>query len=476
MTPAALYLEYERRRKYNKLAFAYPEKGTDDFSPGGTWSRHLYVDQLDFFRAGAKYKQRLSSSSNRSGKTYSAAYEVTLHLTGLYPDWWEGHRFPCANDWLIVGQTSLTTTAILQKELLGENGDFGSGMVPKHLIDTSTLPSASKVGTSIPGFRVKHVTGGWSKVSFRSQEQGILSMVGVVANVWADEPLKLNLYTELLTRTATINGLFMCTATPILGFDEFLREFCNGTWQTGEIDKHKYVVSQTWDRTPHLTKDTQEMLLASYPVYQRDCRAKGIPMLGAGAVYPVSEDMIKVEPFEIPKHWKKLSGLDVGWKAYAACWFAVNPDDNQVYVYSEYKMGEQLPSQHASNVLMRGDWIPCVVDSAAHGRSQTDGTVIFDQLQDCGLDLHNANKAVEAGLFQCHEYLANGRIKVFSTCRELLKDILSMARDDSGKIINKSSYHLADAFRYGVMGLDLAKQNLPKTSPDAWFPGSANRW
>lgn len=448
MTPTELLYELERRKKYNKLSSAYPETGP--------LSRDKYFRQMEFFNATAKYKQVLFSASNRSGKTYSAAFIVTCHLTGLYPDWYKGHRFTAPNPWLIVGQTSLTTTAILQKELLGDNGDFGSGMIPKHLLDFDTLPAATKVGVSVSGFKVKHVSGGYSTVNFRSQEQGILSLVGVVANIWADEPLKLELYTELLTRTATIDGLFLCTATPILGFDSFLREFCAGEWRTGEINKHKYVVSQTWEETPHLSPDTIEMLLNSYPPHQRDCRSRGIPMMGSGAVYPVSEDMITTQPFEIPPYWKRWVGCDVGWKFWAAVWFAENPDTNEIFVTGEYKLGETIAAIHAENIKARGHF-PIAIDTAAHGRSQNDGVVIYDQLADKGLDLHNADKAVEAGLWEVLELMTTGRLKIFSTCREVLKDVLNMSRDEKGKIIDKSSYHMADALRYGVTTRDIAK-------------------
>lgn len=452
----------EADHKYNKLAHIYPETGP--------YAREKYFRQMEFFEAGAKYKQRLFSAANRSGKTYTCLTELAYHLTGLYPKWWNGYKFDGPNPWLVVGQTSLTTTAILQRGLLGDNGEFGSGIIPKHLLDFESLPSATKMGVSVNGFRVKHVSGGYSTVNFRSQEMGILSMVGVVANIYCDEPLKLDLYTELITRTATINGMFMMSATPILGFDAFLREFCNGTWQTGEIDKFKWVGSQTWDETPHLSQETIEMLINSYPVYQRDCRSKGIPMLGAGAVYPVAESDIVCDPFEIPGHWKKCAGLDVGTKT-AAVWLAINPDDGMIYVTSEYFQSSLVPSQHASNLLIRGDWIPFAIDSAAHGRSQIDGENIYQLFQDNGLDLTNADKAVEAGLFECYELLATGRLKIFHTCKLLLKDILSMARDTTGRIIDKSSYHMGDSFRYAVKTRDIAKTQPRNRQTHNWTPG-----
>ena len=52
-----------------------------------------YGWQEEFYKAGKDNKQRMLMAANRVGKTASQAAEVAFHLTGLYPDWWEGIRF-----------------------------------------------------------------------------------------------------------------------------------------------------------------------------------------------------------------------------------------------------------------------------------------------------------------------------------------------------------------------------------------------
>ena len=39
---------------------------------------------LEFFEAGAKYRERCFMAGNRIGKTTTASYELTFHLTGFY--------------------------------------------------------------------------------------------------------------------------------------------------------------------------------------------------------------------------------------------------------------------------------------------------------------------------------------------------------------------------------------------------------
>jgi hypothetical protein len=68
----------------------------------------------------------------------------------------------------------------------------------------------------------------------------------------------------------------------------------------------------SWDDAPHLSKAERDELWASIPPYQRDARSKGIPQLGAGAIYPVPESEIVVDDFKIPEYWPVSYGKDVG--------------------------------------------------------------------------------------------------------------------------------------------------------------------
>ena len=64
----------------------------------------------------------------------------------------------------------------------------------------------------------------------------------------------------------------------------------------------KLVVGATWDDVPHLSPEQKAELWGSIPPYQRDARSKGIPQLGSGAIYPVPESEIVVDPFGARRH------------------------------------------------------------------------------------------------------------------------------------------------------------------------------
>jgi hypothetical protein len=206
----------------------------------------------------------------------------------------------------------------------------------------------------------------------------------------------------------------------------------------------------TWDDVPHLAEDQKALLLDSIPVHQRDARTKGIPILGAGQVYPVAEEAIICDPFELPEFWPRAYGMDVGWNRTAAVWGAWDRESDIVYLYSEHYAGQQPPSVHADAIRARGDWIRGAIDPASAGASQVDGRKLIDEYRGCQLWLHEADNAVEAGLMSCYQRLVAGRLKIFKTLRNLRSEIRIYRRDDKGKIV-KENDHLMDAMRYLIM-------------------------
>lgn len=212
----------------------------------------------------------------------------------------------------------------------------------------------------------------------------------------------------------------------------------------------KWTIGITWDDVPHITKADRDRLWDSIPPHQRDARAKGIPALGSGVIYPVVEETILCDPFAIPAHWPRAYALDVGWNRTAAIWGAWDRDSDTVYLYSEHYEAEAKPSVHADAIKARGKWIPGVIDPAARGRAQKDGVALMSEYQDLGLDLTPADNTVEAGLFSVYRRYVSGRLKVFSTLANFRSELRLYRRDDKGKIV-KERDHLMDAKRYLIM-------------------------
>lgn len=59
--------------------------------------------------------QRLLMAGNRIGKSFCGATELAFHLTGKYPDWWEGKKFDRPIRAWAGGSSNETTRDICQK-------------------------------------------------------------------------------------------------------------------------------------------------------------------------------------------------------------------------------------------------------------------------------------------------------------------------------------------------------------------------
>jgi hypothetical protein len=215
----------------------------------------------------------------------------------------------------------------------------------------------------------------------------------------------------------------------------------------------KFTVNAGWDHVPHLTAEQKATELGRIQPYQREARSKGIPTLGAGAIYPVPEDYVLCDPFPIPDWMPQCYALDVGWNRTAALWAAHDLNDDIVYLYSEYYRAEAEPPVHAAAIKSRGKWIPGVIDPAARGRSQRDGErliKVYQQELETEL-LFPAAHDLEAGIYECWIRLSTGRMKAFRTLVNWLAEFRFYQRDERGRIKDGQADHLMDDMRYIIL-------------------------
>lgn len=445
-----------RRVRVRKILSYYPDSGE--------FQRSLYPKHMEFFRLGKDHKERLMLAANRIGKTEGCGgYEIALHLTGRYPEWWEGKRFQGPIRAWVAGKTNETTRDIIQRKLLGDICYEGT----KRRVDGTGLVWGDSIGdirwkqgvnNLVDSVAIEHVAGGKSLLGIKSYEQGRGSFEGTEQHViWLDEEPPLDVYTECLVRTMTTQGIVLCTFTPLEGMSEVVLHFLPGGRLDDSEKPNRAVVMATWDDVPHLSQADKDMLWESIPPYQRDARSKGIPQLGSGAIYPVAESDFVVQPFELPVWWPRVYGLDVGWNRTAAVFGAWDRDDDVLYLYSEHYRGQAEPAIHAEAIRCRGHWLPGVIDPASRGRGQRDGEQLLRSYLDLGLDISPAMNAVEAGIQNVWMRMSTGRLKVFSSCQSWLQEYRLYRRDENGKIV-KENDHLMDATRYLVMsGLPIAR-------------------
>jgi len=433
-------IEAERQRRRSAFLTLFPESGP--------LRRELYQKHVEFFRTGSDYKERLFMAANRVGKTVAGAFETTCHLTGRYPEWWEGKRFERATEGWACGANSQTTRDVVQGVLLGKSP--GQGMIPTEAIALST--AGRGITGSIETVWVKHVSGRNSKLGFKTYEQGRRAFEGEAKDfVWCDEEPPNDVYIEILYRLLTTKGLVWTTFTPLLGMSEVVMSFLEPEDEE-KSRQSKHVIQAGWRDVPHLDEQEKQKLRGNTPPYQIRARTEGEPTLGAGAIYPIAESEITVPDRPIPAEWPRAFGMDVGWNRTAVIWGARDPGSGAIYLYSEHYQGQGEPASHAFAIRGRGSWIPGVIDPACLGSSQIDGRALMDIYRKLGLTLSPAVNAVEAGIAEVWQLLVSGQLKVMASCTNWFREFRSYHRDDkgSGKIVKRND-HLMDATRYLIV-------------------------
>jgi len=448
---AVLMAELADRKSGQKLFTYYPDTGP--------LRRELYAKHLEFFRLGNEYSIRGFMAGNRTGKTEGGGgYETTLHLTGRYPEWWEGTRYDAPVRWWAAGDTGKTVRDIIQEKLLGPWGKFGTGLIPAE--DIVKYTPKQGVSEAVDTVWVKHYDehgnyDGDSKLVFKSYDQGRLSFQGTEQDgIWLDEEAPEDVRGECITRLMTTDGILMETFTPLKGITPVVMEYL-GTGEIPEsgisrVSEDKALVMAGWDDVPHLTEDQKRKQLANTLPWLRDARRFGIPSIGEGAIYPVPESEITMPDMQIPDHWKRLYGFDVGWNVTAAIWGAWDQDADVIYLYAEHYRKQSEPAVHAEAIKAKGKRLYGEIDPASRGRSQVDGKKLIESYEALGLNLNIADNAVETGLFSVWERLSTGRLKVFKSCVNWLMEYRMYHRNEKGVIVKKND-HLMDATRYLTM-------------------------
>ncbi|WP_186808703.1 terminase large subunit domain-containing protein [Sinorhizobium meliloti] len=445
--------EKERRKKQNLLASYKP-----------------YSKQVEFHTAGAAYRERLFMAGNQLGKTLSGAAEAAMHLTGRYPDWWQGRRFDGSITMLAGSESYELTRDGVQRLLIGpplNEEDWGTGYIPKAAIIGTTRRAG--VSGTLDSVTVRHVSGGASTLLFKGYDQGRSKwQANTVDYVWFDEEPPEDVYLEGITRTNATGGSVAVTFTPLKGMSTVVARFIMPGEDPGA--SYRTVTTMTIEDAEHYSAEERARIIASYPAHEREARTKGVPSLGSGRIFPIAEESIKVDPFEIPKHWVQIGGLDFGWDhPTAGAGLAWDRDADVVYVTKVYRQSHATPIVHAAALKAWGIWLPW---SWPHdgNNDMAAGPNLASQYRAQGMNLlperatfEDGSNSVEAGLMEMLDRMITGRWKVFSTCPEWFEEFRLYHRKD-GKIV-KERDDVISASRYALMMKRFAKV---KADAAAW--------
>ena len=430
-----------------------------------------YRKQQEFHALGGSTRERLFMAGNQLGKSLSGAAEMAIHLTGRYPDWWDGRVFTKPPVAWASGVTGESVRDTVQRLLVGRPGQYGTGFIPADCI-VGEPRRAMGVADLLDSVAVRHSSGGESRLYFKRYEQGREKWQGETLDiVWFDEEPPSDIYTEGLTRTNATGGMAYTTFTPLLGMSEVVTRFIT------ESSPDRSVTNMTIDDVDHYSDEEKRRIIESYPAHEREARAKGIPTLGSGRIFPIEESAISVTPFPIPAHWPRINGLDFGWDhPTAAVQLAWDRDADCIYVHKAHRMREATPVIHAATVKAWGAWVPTAWPHDGLQHDKGSGEQLAKQYAATGLlmlkdraTFDDGSNGVEAGLMDMLERMQTGRWKVFSSLDEWFQEFRLYHRKD-GKVVKKAD-DLMSASRYALMMKRKAKTRpIETTRAAAWVP------
>lgn len=438
-----------------------------------------YAKQLEFHHLRAR--ERALFGASRAGKTLSAGMETAMHLSGIYPHWWQGLRFKKAVRWGVGSETGDLLKKGPQRILFGPMEAIGTGTIPKALL---VLPPRMSRGVpdGIDVLQVRHCTEGQadgtlSAAVFMSYADGRAKWASDEWDgAWLDEEPDLDIYTEAVTRTNTSMGPVMLTFTPLRGISEVVMRFRNSQPDTAWC-------GLGLEEALHFSAKDRERIIASYPEHEREARVRGEPMLGEGKIFKTPESVIAIDGFVVPKHFAVIAGMDFGIDhPFAAVKLAWDKDTDTIYVMQTYRERGLTPVAHASALRHWGNvrWA-WPHDGLIRDRQSAEQIAQFYRNE--GLDLTSEHaqypderkNGLEASIVDLDQRMQSGRFKVFSHLHEWLDEYryyhrkIVMAENGARRSVPvKERDDLISATRYATMMLHYAEVETPLPQLDRY--------
>lgn len=209
---------------------------------------------------------------------------------------------------------------------------------------------------------------------------------------------------------------------------------------------------------PHLPPDYLDTLKALSGAKRRRM-LEGVWCDNEGAVYDeFDEDVHVVEPFEVPKDWRRVRGIDFGYSNPFVCLWGALDGDGRLHIYRERYQARTLTRDHATAIkeAESAAWLWTVADHDAEERAQ---------LESCGIHTKAARKDVLPGIEAVKNRLrvqpdGKPRLTVSKSCQNLIGEFYDYVWEPPKEGRNareeprKDKDHALDALRYICMEID----------------------
>ena len=424
--------------------------------------QQFYQPQMQFFGAGAVYHQRLLRGGNQVGKSFAAAFEASLHMTGQYPKWWTGRKFKKPTRGWVIGPTAQLVGDGPQKQLCSRQGEFGTGTIPLAAFVGKPVMVPGGTG-SIDTMSTSHETDGArdgvSTCTFKSFEMRSEKMQAESVDwIWIDERCSEEIYSELLARTTATDGILFLSYTPLKGGGELTYRFLN------EYSADRSDIRIDTAHVRHISPECRAQLEEAYLPHEREARIHGIPQLGIARVFPFPLESL-MRPFnpdtDIQGWARWIVGVDFGYgHPFAAALCAWVPEVEEFFVVDGFKVDRSEAFNHVRRIagMCRGLRIPIAWPHDGNQHEKGSGVAlasVYRQLGSPMLGTHAKNHKtedyyVEPAIEEMCGFMKRGQFAIANDMSELGEEILQCHRDEDYKIV-KLRHDLISAARYSFM-------------------------
>lgn len=144
-----------------------------------------------------------------------------------------------------------------------------------------------------------------------------------------------------------------------------------------------------------------------------------------------------IEPFKIPREWRRYRTIDYGLDRLACLWIAVSPEGD-FYLYREYCESNLTISEAARAIISHTEEDEDIYLTLAppdlFSRTQVSGKTKASLFSEYGVDFTKTSNDREAGWLAVKELLrprdtGEPRLKIFSQCREIIKCLPALQID-----------------------------------------------
>jgi len=179
-----------------------------------------------------------------------------------------------------------------------------------------------------------------------------------------------------------------------------------------------------------------------------------------GLVYPEFSKEHIIEQMYLPQFYPRIGAIDPALSGITGVLKAAIDEEGNIIVYDEYYERNKRASEVVNEI--KEDNVKWFIDpSAASKNIQKDGKLysLYDEYHDAGISTDPGENDVEAGVNRVGEYFKQGKIKIFSTCKNLIWELeryhWSEERETIAGALKPKPYkkddHLVDVLRYIIM-------------------------